>query len=115
MKGMIIMKKIIAFAAALCITASAAFTAQPFGIINSESVSFTVSAANEKISDNGVIYTMFDGYATVTGREANTVNVVIKPEINGVPVTAVFSTAFNSDKLIKSVEIPDSVTVINDR
>lgn len=73
---------------------------------------FGTSAANE----NGILYSVSDGEATVTGvDETVTGDVVIPAELGGYPVTAIGNEAFESNYNITSIIIPEGVETIGER
>ena len=70
---------------------------------------FGTSAANE----NGILYSVSGGEATVTGvDETVTGDVVIPAELGGYPVTAIGNEAFESNYNITSIIIPEGVKTI---
>ena len=70
---------------------------------------FGTSAANE----NGILYSVSGGEATVTGvDETVTGDVVIPAELGGYPVTAIGNEAFEYNYDITSVVIPEGVETI---
>ncbi len=72
---------------------------------------FGASAANE----NGILYSVSDGEATVTGvDETVTGDVVIPAELGGYPVTAIGNEAFESNYNITSIVIPEGVETIGE-
>ncbi|MBQ7117656.1 MAG: leucine-rich repeat domain-containing protein, partial [Clostridia bacterium] len=73
---------------------------------------FGTSAANE----NGILYSVSGGEATVTGvDETVTGDVVIPAELGGYPVTAIGNEAFESNYNITSIIIPEGVETIGER
>lgn len=72
---------------------------------------FGTSAANE----NGILYSVSDGEATVTGvDETVTGDLVIPEELGGYPVTAIGDYAFEDNYEITSLVIPEGVETIGD-
>ena len=72
---------------------------------------FDVSAANE----NGILYSVSDDEATVTGvDETVTGDLIIPEELGGYPVTAIGDYAFEDNYEITSLVIPEGVETIGD-
>lgn len=70
-------------------------------------------AADSTVTYDGVVYQMGSLSGSVVGfTEDLPADVVILPEIDGVPVRAIADWAFKDCKLIRSIVIPDSITAI---
>ena len=68
-------------------------------------------------STEGILYELSaDGtYAEVIGYNGTATKIVIADTYNGVPVIKIYREAFKSNTTIKSIVIPDSVTIIGQR
>lgn len=75
---------------------------------------FSVSAENERLTDGVYTYTVKDGKATIVGGGVIDGELVIPSVVDGYPVTAVGSKAYQWNKNITSVVISEGVETIGD-
>ncbi len=101
--------RILAGVMAVCLMGSVA--AIPENI--APAVSLTASAESDKNVYENLTYDFLeDGTIEITGCDESATEVVIPPEIDGVPVTSIRYNAFYGCSNLTSVTIPDSVTSI---
>lgn len=80
-------------------------------------INYNSLAEDAALTDTDLLtYTINDnGTITITNCYENAVDIDIPAEINGMPVTAINSSAFANRAKLESVTIPSSVTTIGDR
>ncbi|MBR2422427.1 MAG: leucine-rich repeat protein [Oscillospiraceae bacterium] len=70
------------------------------------------ATANAASLDNGLVYQVYADHVEITDYTGDATEVVIPAEIEGLPVTVIGRSAFNSCTNLTSITIPDSVTSI---
>jgi len=64
---------------------------------------------------NNVYYELYNGIYRAIGSTYGTSEVIIEDEVNGVPVTAIGSSGFRYNQMIRTVTVGANVTIVGDR
>ncbi len=69
--------------------------------------------ADNTVTVDGIIYQLYDTYASVYGYDGEPTELVIASEVEGLPVTSIKGCAFNGCKSLTTITIPEGITSIN--
>ena len=82
------------------------------GDTDNSSTDSSIQNSSVEAQPEGVIYQVIDGEAVVTGYNGDEASIVIEATYDGVAVTKIANSAFDSNATLTDIVIPDSVTEI---